>query len=153
MTPPVTVDDFKARFNRDFPYGTDPSSAVADADITNALNDATLIFNTALWDTGVELNTAFLMLAAHFLALNIQAVGGLGLSLGLENSGGSAISSQTVGSVSLSFELPEGWKNDPTVAPFLRTSYGIRYVQMAWPRMRGNFQTVAGFNDTGLPSA
>lgn len=153
MTPPVTVADFKTRFARDFIYGTDPSAAVTDGDVQNALDDATLIFNTAMWETGTELNTAYLMLTAHMLALNIQAAGGLGLSIGEQNAGGAPIAAQSVGSVSLTFDLPESWKSNPTVSPFLRTTYGIRYIQMAWPRMRGNFAVVQGFNDTGLPSA
>ncbi len=151
VTPPIDADDFKARFARDFPFGDDPATQVTDGDIDAAISDATLIFNPEMWDGDVETQTAYLMLTAHLLALNIQASGGLGQANGVQNAGGMPISAQSVGSVSLTFELPESLKNNPTVAPFMRTTYGIRYIQMAWPRMRGNFQVVAGWNDTGVP--
>ena len=150
MTPPVTVADFKARFP-EFPYGT-ASGTVTDGMITNALNDACSMFNVALWNTGIELNTMFLFLAAHCLAQNVQAGGGLGLTLGAQNAGGAPINSRSVGSVSVGYQLPDKWVNDPTISPFLMTTYGIRYVQAAYPRMRGNMAVIGGFSDLGAPT-
>lgn len=152
MTPPVTVADFKAYWTRGFPYGTDASTTVTDGDIQRALNDATINFNPDLWEAGLDLNTGFLYLAAHFLASAVQMAGGLDMNIGVQNAGGMPISAQTVGSVSLTFELPERWKNDPSIAPFLTTKFGITYVQMAMPRTSGNMQVVAGYNDTGAPN-
>ncbi len=152
MTPPVDAADFKARFARDFIFDADTSVGVTDGDITNALNDATLIFNADLWAAGVELETAFLMLSAHFLALNIQAAGGIGLAQGAQNAGGAAINSRSVGSVSVGYDLPEKWKNSSIAAPFLRTDYGMRYFQMAAPRLVGNVAIAAGWNDTFGPT-
>ena len=151
MTPPITPADFKARFARDFLFVDDPTAGVVDGDITNAINDATLIFNPAMWSGSVELNTAFLMLTAHFLALNVQASGGIGLQAGLENAGGGPIESKSVGPISVTMSFPERWKNSPVLSPFLRTDYGIRYAQMAAPRLAGNIGVVAGFNDAIEP--
>lgn len=149
MTPPVGIPEFKARFQRNWPYTVDPAEGVTDGDITSALNDATLIFNPAMWEQGVELNTMFLELAAHFLVLNVQAAGGLGIQGGLDSSGDlGVVTNKSVGSVSLTMEFAEALKNDPVFGPLMRTPYGARYASMAYPRTRGHMAVVAGFNDT-----
>jgi hypothetical protein len=153
MAAPATVTDFKNRFQREFHYGT-TANKVMDADITNAINDALPLFNASLW-ASTEVMGAFLMAAAHFLALNIQAAGGLSAdasaSGGLDNAGGAPIQSRTVGPITLNYALPESITRNPILAQFMRTDFGCRYLQMASSRLVGNMAVVSGPNDTGAP--
>src|SRR5262245_56887839 len=153
MPQPASIADFKARFDRDFVFDT-TTDAVRDVDITDALNDASSTFNDGLWASGTEIITAFLFLAAHNLVLNLQAAGGLfavNLGRGVKSKGSGPISAKSVGSVSVNYALPESIVNDPQLSPYLRTEYGLRYLQMLTPRLVGNVVVVLGENDTGAP--
>lgn len=152
-TPPATVDEFKARFVRDFFYDETPD-AVMDADITNALNDASLVFNPGLWGDALELKTAFLFISAHFLVLNIQAAGGLAgnnLGLGVESAGGGSVQSKTVGPVTINYAIAPAISENAILNQFMRTDYGQKYLQLLTPRLVGNVAVVGGFDDTGAP--
>ncbi len=151
MSLPATVADFKARFVRDFRYGSGLET-VRDADIQSALNEARSVFNPSLWTTD-ETIPAYLYASAHFLVLNLQMAGGLGSSpKGANNHGGGATASKSVGQVSINYAIAERFQNDPILSQFLRTDYGQRYLQMASSRLVGPGSVVCGFNDTGAPN-
>lgn len=152
-TPPaaVTIAVFKAQFDRDFTYGTG-KEFVRDIDITRALNDASSLFNTALWDSQ-ELPIAYCYASAHFLALNVQAAGGLSAlpqNLGTENRNTGLLTSKNVGQVSIQYGIAQGLLEDPILGQFLETSYGRRYLQMLSPRCVGHVITVSGPIDIGV---
>lgn len=157
-TPPATVEEFKTRFFRDFIYdgsAQDDPAKVLDVDITNALNDGTLLFNSGLWCDDLEKKTAFLFLAAHFLVLNIQGAGGLSgtnFGKGMKSHGGGVTQQKSVGSVSVGYAISPYISNDPVLSQFMRTDYGQKYLQLLTPRLCGNVAVVAGWNDTGAPS-
>lgn len=150
-TPPASADEFKDRYDRDFPFGAGMDS-VRDKDITIALNDACAIFNSSVW-TSTELKPAFLLVAAHCLSVNLQMSGGLkakGAQRGLGSQPGGAIASKSVGSVSVSYQLPAALTNDPICSGLMRTAYGVQYLQMFLPRRAGAGFVVDGFREPDL---
>jgi hypothetical protein len=148
-TPPVTITDFKAFFNREFVYGSGLDS-VQDADITRALNDTLAVFNASLWDSST-VNQAYLYASAHMLVVNIQAAGGLCpvvTNRGTENRSEGVTQNKSVGSISTSYvEIPEWVRKHAGLMPFWETEYGKRYVQMLAPRLKGLIMVVAGEHD------
>lgn len=146
-TLPANVADFKDWFDRDFTYGAG-LDRVRDKDIDRAFATATPVFNNMLWDTDAERKTAFLFVSAHFLALNLQAAGGLTAKLGQgqgANSQGSAVvATKSVGSVSVGYQWPEFVTSSRILSQFMRTKYGEQYLQLAIPRLVGNVAAVRG---------
>ena len=147
MTQPAVISDFKAQFNRDFPYGTGLDT-VRDADITSAFNSADLIFNAALW-SDTEIKIAYLYVAAHVLWLNLQASGGLNLNggQGTEAFGGGTIQQKSVGQASVAYQLPQSMADNQLLNWFMESRYGRFYLQMLTPRLVGGGYTVAGWRD------
>lgn len=152
MSLPASVAEFKTQFDRDFTYGPGKES-VRDSDITRALTEAQSVFNPDIWETDV-LKPAFLYAAAHFLVINIQMAGGLSSpspGRGIDNRGGGITQSKSVGQVSINYAISEKYKEDPILSQFMRTDYGLRYLQMVSTRLVGHAYVVGGFNDTGGP--
>ncbi len=152
MSFPPAVADFKAQFNREFVYGTS-TAQVQDNDIQRSINEASIMFNPGLWDgvtalgSTTELNIVYLYVAAHYLVLNIQGAGGLSavnMGRGVKSSGGGTIESKSVGSVSITYAIPEDIKNSPILGQFMRTDFGQKYLALLWPRLVGNVQVVSG---------
>jgi hypothetical protein len=155
QTPPVTLSEFKIRFDRDFVFGT-TKDKVMDNDITIALNEATTVYNANLWDDISEGKMAFYLAAAHFLVLNVQAAGGLSASnmgRGVHSRGGGVIQNKSVGSVSVGFAMPTFVTESAALSQLMRTDYGQKYLQMCLPRLVGHTEIVEGSNDTGVGNA
>jgi hypothetical protein len=143
---PPSVSDFQAYFTRDFNYGSGPTN-VTPADIQRGLNEAVMVFNPGLWSSTTEQMVAYLYVAAHFMVLNIQEAGGLSaqnLSRGVQSKGGGTIESKGVGSVNVSFAVPDFVRQSPILSQFMRTDYGQKYIQLITPRLVGNVTVVAG---------
>jgi hypothetical protein len=136
---PVTVDDFKAFFVRDFPYGTDPAKNVLDADITKALATAGINFNEALWSSQEQFDIAYLNLAAHYLVQSLRAS-----SSGINSQWAGNTQSKGVGSVNESYVMPERVQNSPFLAGLYTTMYGKTYVDLLSLRILGNVVTIRG---------
>jgi len=146
-TPPITVAEFKARFVRDFQYGTGPDK-VMDSDITVAMTDTLPMFNPSLFSSA-DGKTAFLYATAHFLVTNVRAAGGLSAGpsrgLGMNNVPIEISTGAGVGGVSDSFASPpEFVTRSPMLQQFWTTSYGRNYVAMVAPRIVGPFGAVGG---------
>lgn len=133
-----SVADFKARFVRDFPYGTDTATTVTDTDIANAYALSNININQALWDNQSEYSIAYLLLSAHFLVTNLLAS-----SQGLSGQYSFLTTSKGVGSVSVSQEVPERVRNNPYLSMLMKTNYGAQYVMLLLPRVVGQSITVA----------
>jgi len=146
------LEKFKAQFNREFSYG--PSLAqVQDNDIQRAINETSIAFNPGLWDgttplgSTTELNIVYLYVSAHFLALNVQGAGGLSSvnrGRGVKSAGGGTIQSKSVGSVSVTYVIPEDIQNSPILGQFMRTDFGQKYLTLLTPRLVGNVGLVSG---------
>lgn len=134
-----TVADFKARFVRDFPFGTDVESTVIDGDITLAITDSTYVINESLFDNQAEFASAFLLLAAHNLVMNLRAS-----SQGLSGQFAWITGSKGVGSVSESYNVPTQIMENPYLAVFSKTNYGVAYVMRILPLLSGNIFVAGG---------
>jgi hypothetical protein len=153
--PPVTVAAFKAAYGlpkaRDFKFG-DGADTVMDSDVERAFADSLEVFNPALFSiqSGV---TGFMYLVAHFIRINIQAVGGLQAApegLGTENQGEQLLSGAGAGGVSQNFiEPPERVKRNPIFLQLWVTTYGQKYVGMALLKTTGAMMAVDGPIDAG----
>lgn len=145
-TNPATLDDFKARFKRDFKYGAG-TDTVMDDDIANAMVDAGAVFNPALFSVA-DGWLGFLYLTAHFVRINIEAAGGLQAEtegLGIENQAEQVLNSAGVGPANKSYVEPPDWvKKIPLFQQLWLTTYGQKYVAMAQPMLVGGVTVVAG---------
>ena len=145
-TPPATTADFKARFSRDFRYGSGLDT-VQDNDITIAMGDAMLVFNPALFDT-VSGKAAFLFAAAHCLVVNVQAAGGLSpknMGLGMQNAPEEILTQKGAGNLNMSIEgAPEFILSNTVLRKFWTTDYGRNYIALLEPRIRGAFGAISG---------
>lgn len=100
---------------------------VSTPDIERAICDAERSFNANCLDAKSR-KVAMLYLTAHFLILNLK----LG-SEGVSSQGGYGEASQSVGSVSVSYNAaPDYVKNNPFVNSLMKTGYGQRYFEMAY---------------------
>ena len=138
---PPTNANFQAQFFRDFPYApaTDPNNLdyVTGQDLTNASNEAQIAFNASLFSTQADF--LFYYLWAHYLSLNLQnAAKGIAgqAQFGAESAG--------AGSVNITNQISDWFKQDPLFSSLLATSYGRKYLEMAYPFCVGGMQVIPG---------
>lgn len=147
MAWPPAVADFKAKFVREFVYGSG-LDFVTDPDIQRALDEVPPLFNQDLLDALVDQTSAYLYCAAHFLRMNIEGAGGLSAlprGRGARNSAVGVIVSAGVGQVNVQYQVPPPRIADsPTLLYFFRTDFGQRYIQMVVARLAGNMSVVRG---------
>ena len=134
-----TTAQFQAQFARDFQYGSDPSTSVTDGDITNAFAFVPLAINQSLFGTQAAYTLGFLLLAAHYLVLNIRTAG-----QGLSGQYNFLQASKGVGSVSESFAIPPRILENPAFAMMAKTNYGAMYLQLIIPQICGAVFIAAG---------
>lgn len=148
-TPPIAAADFKTRFDREFTYGPG-LDVVRDKDINDAIAQAQVMYNAALWsvDDGKQ---AFLYATAHFVTIRVQAAGGLSptnAGVGITNRSNGIVESKTVGQVSVSYTPPpERLRKMAYLLPFWETEWGKAYVMMLLPKLAGNVGVVSGPQD------
>lgn len=143
-TYPITKDQFKSYFDRDFEFGT-AKNTVRDQDIDQAIAEAYAAFNPGLWTAGVDLEIAFELWTAHCLVRRIGSAGGIdNTGRGVKSSGKAPISSKSAGPLSVSYTLPGDMADNPMLFQLLTTGYGMQYAQMLIPRIVGNVGVVAG---------
>jgi hypothetical protein len=145
----ITLNDFKAWFNRDFVYLTPVNttterpdccpSYVTDHDLTKAFTEAKINFNEGLFSDDTQLKTTFLYLAAHYLVNDLQTS-----ESGSGSSGFFPVSSRSVGSVSESYSLPLWVTSDPVLGSYTTTRYGQKYLSLIKPLMIGNVSVFQG---------
>jgi hypothetical protein len=112
---------------------------VADADITEAFGEAGLVFNQALFTGDENIKRAYLFLAAHFLSIDLRnGLGGIGGVVGMP------VTQRSVGSTSESYQVPQAYIDDPILAQYTSTGYGMKYLGMVMPRIVGNVAAVFG---------
>ena len=143
MWTPPTVSDFKSFFQRDFNYApsTDPNNLdyIIDGDITKAINEGEINFNTSLYGTDAQVTNVFMYLAAFFLVFNIQ-----NSMKGITSQSRFPISSNSVGGVSISFQLPERYAKDPILSMYTQNGYGMKYLALSLPFLSGNVNLIEG---------
>lgn len=134
-----SVLDFQEYFVRDFPYGNDSTQNVLDGDIERALSDAKINLNPANCGSQEMYTKLFLLLAAHFLCINIR-----NSSQGLSSSFDWAANSKSVGSVSTGISIPQRILDNPEFAYLTVTGYGAQYLMTILPLLSGQMYSVRG---------
>jgi len=134
-----TITDFKNYFVRDFPFGTDITANVLDADIARAISETELTINEDLFVSQNDFNTGFLLLTAHNLVMNIRAS-----SQGLSGNAEWLTTSRSVGSVSVSEQVPSTILENPVFAMLAKTNYGAKYLMIVYPRLLGAMYSTDG---------
>ena len=133
------VPTFKNWFNRDFPYGNSDLTTVQDADITKALNLQANTINQCLFASQNVYTPGALLLAAHYLVLNLRAS-----SQGIAGKYDWLTGSKGVGSVNSSFQIPPRILENPEFAILCSTTYGVQYLYLILPLLTGQMFSVAG---------
>jgi hypothetical protein len=133
-----TVAEFKAYFNRDFPYGSTPQS-VMDSDITKAQGEALFNFNSDLFSSQDNYSICFNLLTAHFLVMDLRQS-----SQGIAGQFSWNATSKSVGSVSESIQIPDRIMQNPEFAYLTKTNYGTKYLMLLLPMLSGQVFTVEG---------
>ena len=151
-TPPATLADFKTFFVRDFVCGDGPDT-VMDADLNRAMTQAMTVYNPALFSKA-DGWVAFLNLTAHYVRINIQAVGGLQAKpegLGIENQAEQLRTGAGAAGFSQSYvQPPARVLSNPIFMGLWVTTYGQNYVNMALLRLVGVMGTADNAGD-GCP--
>lgn len=141
-TPPVYTD-FRNFFARDFYFAqdSDPDNLdfVTINDINRAIAEAQINFNMALYGSDANITNVFMYLAAFCLVRNIQ-----NSTKGLSSQSRFPISSNSVGGVSISFDIPEAYKRDPFISSLTVNGYGMRFLEFTLPYLTGNAFVVCG---------
>ena len=137
---PVTVDDFRGWFSRDFPYSQQDGdlSGITIQDIQKAFAEAMFVYNRQLFSDS-EYKIAFLYLAAHYLVIDLK-----NSSTGLKGAFSGLMSSKSVGSVSVGYSLPTWVMENPLYSLIAQTPYGAKYLSLAIARCVGNMAVVKG---------
>ena len=139
-TYPITVDEFRGWFSRDFPYSQDGDlTGVTTQDILKAFAEAGLNFNPSLFDTDDNKKLGFLYLAAHYLVIDLQ-----NSSQGINGRYEGIMSNKTVGSVSVGYTIPSWITDHPIYSLLSQTKYGLKYLSLIIPGLVGNVVAVKG---------
>lgn len=134
-----SIDDFKAYFNRDFPYGTDISTSILDVDIGKAFGKANFWINEGLFDKQEDYTMGYMELAAHWLVEDIRKS-----SQGISGRYNWIEASKGVGNASSSYSIPQKILDNPSLAMLSQTRYGQAYLELIMPQLAGNTATVRG---------
>jgi hypothetical protein len=139
----ITVTDFKSFFSRDFSYAQafdpDNTSFVTDDDINKAFSEAKIGLNQGLFSSDDNIRIGYLYLTAHYLVNDLKTA--------LQGIGGVAdmpLSGRTVGSVSETYSIPKAYTDDPILAFYTQSRYGMKYLSLVLPSIVGNVGVVAG---------
>lgn len=126
-----TVDDFKARFARDFPFGS-TTKQVMDQDVTNAIQDAGFDFPEDLFSTQQNFTLGYLLLSAHYLVTTLRAS-----SQGIAGNYKFLANSSSVQGVSEAISIPQRILDNPSWSMLAKTQYGAKYLQLILPQLTG----------------
>lgn len=139
ITYPITVSEFKTWFSRDFPFSDDVSQGITDNDILKAFAEASMNFNSQLWETEDDKKLGFLYLAAHYLVIDLQ-----NSSQGINGRYEGIMSSKSVGSVSVGYTIPDWVMASPIYSLLSQSRYGMKYLSLIIPLLIGNVGVVKG---------
>lgn len=134
-----SVADFKSFFTRDFPYGTDPAIAILDEDISKSFLFVNINMNQDLFGDQGSYNVGYLLMAAHYLVMNIRAS-----SQGIVGQFNFNQQSKGAGGVNESFAIPQRILDNPDWAILTKTNYGAQFLQLIIPQLSGQIFSVHG---------
>lgn len=134
-----TLTDFKAYFQRDFPFSNTDLSTVQDGDITKAISQMENLINPCLFNNQNIYTQGALLLSAHFLVQNLRAS-----SQGIAGKFEWLVNSKSVANVSAGFSIPDRLMENPQLAMLVSTTYGTQYLYIVLPQLTGQMFAVDG---------
>lgn len=134
-----TFAQFKAFFDRDFPFGTDMNTSVREQDVLRAFSEVNTQINQTLYLSQAAYTYGYMYFSAHTLATNLQ-----NSSQGMNGQYNWIQQSKGVGPISESFAIPEQIQKNPYFAALTKTTYGNKYLMDLLPRMTGAMGSVFG---------
>lgn len=117
----------------------DVDNYVQDEDITKAFAEAKLAFNQSFFGDDDTIKMVFLYLAAVYLVNDLRAA-----QAGVSGRPAFAVTSRQVGNVSESYGVPDAYLDDPLLAFYTNSAYGLKYLSLVMPYLRGNIGVVCG---------
>ena len=114
---------------------------VMDSDIERAWSEALTTFNLGLAGSNDEAKIIFLYLVAFYLAYDLSLAAG-----GAYGNITFPATSVSVGSVSESYYVPKAYLEDPVLGFYARNGFGLKYLNMVYPKLIGNAKAVAGWS-------
>ena len=105
---------------------------ISDSDIERAFTEARINFNPNLFTDDETAIMVFCYLTAHYLVIDLNnaqnplALGAMGF-----------IQSKSVGSVSVSYGVPQWALNDISYGLYAQTGYGLKYLSLIIPYTKG----------------
>ena len=119
----------------------DVTDYVGDCDIQRAFKEASVTFNERLCGIDESAQLMFLYLAAFYLAYDLSVAAG-----GAYGAVNFPATSVKVGSVSEQYYVPKAYLEDPILGFYARNGFGLKYLNMLYPRLVGNVGVVAGWS-------
>lgn len=123
------------------PYQDSINNYVLDSDIQRAWVEAKASFNISLGGNKETTQLMFLYLVAFYLSYDLQLAAG-----GAYGQIIFPVTSATAGSVSESYYVPKVFLEDPVLAFYARNGFGLKYLNMIYPKLVGNVSVVAGWS-------
>ena len=114
---------------------------VSDKDIRKAWGEALISFNETLLGGCEEAKTAFLYLVAFYLSYDLSLV-----QTGAYGKIGFPATEVRVGSVSEGYYIPKVYLENPVLGFYAGNGFGLKYLNMVYPRLIGNVGVVAGWS-------
>ena len=114
---------------------------VSDKDIRRAWGEALVSFNEGLFGDCEETKTAFLYLVAFYLAYDLSLA-----QTGAYGNVGFPATEVRVGSVSEGYYIPKVYLENPVLGFYARNGFGLKYLNMVYPKLVGNVGVVAGWS-------
>lgn len=121
-------------------YADSTFNYVLDEDVEKAFQETQMVFNQSLFGSDAKIQLAYLYLTAHYLSIDLRNA-----QNGIASTGQMLLTGRTVGSVSESYTIPKKYQDNPYLAIFTTTGYGMKYLSMLLPRMIGNVGVVCGW--------
>lgn len=125
------------------PAITNIDNYVQDQDITNAFAEAMINLNQGLFASDAQIKLGFLYLTAHYLVNDLRTS-----MQGVQSVGQQIVTGRTVGSISEQYGIQKQYLEDPVLSFYTNTGYGLKFLSMVLPLLRGNFGVAYG---TTLP--
>lgn len=115
---------------------------ILDEDITKAFSESQMLLNQGLFGSDAQIKIGYLYLSAHYLSNDIRTA-----LQGVQSIGAQIMNSRTVGSVTESYTIPQAYIDDPILAFYTTTGYGMKYLSLVLPGTRGNVGVVQGWTN------
>lgn len=134
-----TESEFKTYFARDFPFGADISTDILDSDITKAFGVTNITIPEEIFPSQEFYTIGYMYLSAHNLVQTISSS-----SQGISGRYEWGMNSKSVGSISVSYNIPPNILSNPAYSFLTKTTYGAKYLELIYPFLVGPFSTVEG---------